>query len=299
MSTSAAPTSATDVEGAVMVTTTAASPRLWRRLARRPGAMIAAAFLLIVVLGAIFGPLLVDDPNAFVGTARLQPPSPQHWFGTDNYGRDVLAQVVYGARTSLLVGVVSGVGATVLGTLIALLASMSRWFDLVVMRVVDGVMSFPILVLALAMVAILGAGLVTVNICLVIVLFPGVTRVVRSTALVVAELPMLDAARAAGAGRTRILLRYVLPACVTPILVQGAIVFTVAILVESALSFIGAGLPPDVPSWGASLAASRSYLSTAWWMWAFPGAALVGTVLATNVLIDDVRDLLDPRTTER
>ncbi|MDR6972872.1 peptide/nickel transport system permease protein [Leifsonia shinshuensis] len=248
--------------------------------------------------GALFGPLLVGDPNAFVGSARLQPPSSQHWFGTDNYGRDVLAQVVYGARSSLLVGVVSGLGATILGTAVALLASMSRWFDLIVMRIVDGVMSFPILVLALAMVAILGPGLFTVNLCLMIVLFPGVTRVVRSTALVVAELPMLDAARAAGAGRTRILLRYVLPACMTPILVQGAIVFTVAILVESALSFIGAGLPPDVPSWGASLAASRSYLATAWWMWAFPGAALVGTVLATNVLIDDVRDLLDPRMTE-
>lgn len=294
MGTNAAPT----MDAASTPVTTPPGGR-WRRLARRRGAVVALGVLLIIVIGAIFGPLLVGDPNAFVGTARLRPPTSGHWFGTDNYGRDVLAQVVYGARSSLLVGVVSGIGASVLGTAIALLASMSRWFDLVLMRIVDGVMSFPILVLALAMVAILGAGLVTVNICLVIVLFPGVARVVRSTALVVAELPMLDAARAAGCSKWRILWRYILPACLTPILVQGAIVFTVAILVESALSFIGAGLPPDVPSWGASLAASRSYLSTAWWMWAFPGGALVATVLATNVLIDNVRDLLDPRMTER
>lgn len=293
MSTNAAPAIA------VLPVEVAAATGRWRKLVRRRGAVIALVVLLIIVVGAIFGPLLVGDPNAFVGAARLRAPSAAHWFGTDNYGRDILAQVVYGARSSLLVGLVSGVGASLLGTAVALLASMSRWFDLLVMRIVDGVMSFPILVLALAMVAILGAGLVTVNICLVIVLFPGAARVVRSTALVVAELPMLDAARAAGCGKWRILWRYILPACVTPILVQGAIVFTVAILVESALSFIGAGLPPDVPSWGASLAASRSYLSTAWWMWAFPGAALVATVLATNVLIDNVRDMLDPRMTER
>lgn len=291
--------SATTASAPAATSTRAPSRRLWHRLTRRPGAIVAIVVLAIVVLGAIVGPLLLGDPNAFVGADRLRPPSGAHWFGTDNYGRDVFTQVVFGARSSLVVGLISGVGATLIGTIIAVLASTSRWFDLIVMRIVDGVMSFPVLVLALAMVAILGAGLVTVNICLIIVLFPGVTRVVRSTALVVAELPMLDAARAAGAGRPRILWRYVLPACVTPILVQGAIVFTVAILVESALSFIGAGLPPDVPSWGASLAASRSYLGTAWWMWLFPGAALVSTVLATNILIDDIRDLLDPRMTER
>ncbi|MBS1906176.1 MAG: ABC transporter permease [Actinobacteria bacterium] len=281
-------------------TPTKAPPRgLVGRLIRRKGAIVAMIILAALLLAAVVGPLLATDPNAFSGAARLKPPSGAHWFGTDNYGRDVFARVVVGARSSLSVGLISGVGATVLGTLIALLASSFRWVDLIVMRIVDGVMSFPVLVLALAMVAILGPGLVTVNICLIIVLFPGVTRVVRSTSLVVAELPMLDAARAAGAGRARILWRYVLPACLTPILVQGAIAFTVAILVESALSFIGAGLPPDVPSWGASLAASRSYLETAWWMWVFPGAALVGTVLSTNVLIDDIRDLLDPRMTER
>ncbi|GAA4491719.1 ABC transporter permease [Microbacterium panaciterrae] len=294
MSTSTVPVSAAGA------TATKAPPRgLWARLIRRRGAAAAIVILAALVVAAALGPLLVSDPNAFSGAARLKPPSGEHWFGTDNYGRDVFARVVVGARSSLAVGVISGLGATILGTVIAVLASTYRWFDLVVMRVVDGVMSFPVLVLALAMVAILGPGLITVNICLVIVLFPGVTRVVRSTSLVVAELPMMDAARAAGAGRGRILWRYVLPACLTPILVQGAIAFTVAILVESALSFIGAGLPPDVPSWGASLAASRSYLSTAWWMWVFPGAALIGTVLATNVLIDDIRDLLDPRMTER
>ena len=273
------------------------SRALWRRLIRRPSAIVALVVLVLIVVGAVVGPLLVVDPNAFSGLDRLKPPSPQHLFGTDNYGRDVFARVVYGARASLTVGVISGVGATALGTVVAIVAAMVRVIDLILMRVVDGVMSFPVLVLALAMVAILGPGLGTVNLCLIIVLFPTVTRVVRSTALVVAELPMIDAARAAGAGRTRILVRYILPASVTPILVQGAIVFTVAILVESALSFIGAGLPPDVPSWGASLASARSYLTQAPWMWLFPGGALVATVIATNVLIDRIRDLLDPRGT--
>lgn len=290
-----------------MVTTTniaiargSRGPRtLWGRLVRRPSASWALVVLVLIVVAAIVGPFLVNDPNAFAASERLQAPSLLHLFGTDNYGRDVFARVVYGARASLSVGLISGVGATALGTLVALLASMFRPVDLIVMRVVDGVMSFPVLVLALAMVAILGTGLVTLNACLIIVLFPTVTRVVRSTALVVAELPMIEAARATGASQGRILLRYILPSCVTPILVQGALVFTIAILMEAALDFIGAGLPPDIPSWGSSIAAAQSYLSTAPWMWIFPGIALVATVLSTNIIIDNIRDLVDPRQAER
>lgn len=268
---------------------------LLKRLLRRPGTAAAMAFFFLIVLAAIAAPLLVGDPNSFVATARLQPPSPAHWFGTDNLGRNVLARVVYGARASLLVGAVTCVLTTVIGTAIGIAASMFRPVDLIVMRIVDGVMSFPVIVLALALMAILGPGLITVVISMVVVFFPGVTRVVRSTALVVSELPMIDAAKSAGAGRSRVFFRYILPHCTTPVLVQAAIVFTAAVLVESALSFIGAGLPPDVPSWGAALAESRSYLANAWWMWCFPGLALIGTVLAVNIVIDSGRDILDPR----
>ena len=272
---------------------------LFRKLIRRPVTVGAIAFFVLMVLAAAAAPLIVGDPNSFVATERLRPPSPAHWFGTDNLGRDGLARVVYGARASLLVGAITCLLTTVIGTAVGIAAGMFRTVDLIVMRIVDGVMSFPVIVLALALMAILGPGLVTVVISMVIVFFPGVARVVRSTALVVSELPMIDAAKSAGAGRGRIFFRYVFPHCTTPVLVQAAIVFTAAVLVESALSFIGAGLPPDVPSWGAALAESRSYLGTAWWMWCFPGLALIGTVLSVNIVIDASRDILDPREADK
>lgn len=272
---------------------------LLKKLLHRPATAGAMAFFALMVLAAAAAPLIVGDPNSFVASARLQPPSLAHWFGTDNLGRDGLARVVYGARASLLVGAITCIFTTVIGTAVGIAAGMFRPVDLVVMRIVDGVMSFPVIVLALALMAILGPGLVTVVISMVVVFFPGVARVVRSTALVVSELPMIDAAKSAGAGRSRVFFRYVLPHCTTPVLVQTAIVFTAAVLVESALSFIGAGLPPDVPSWGAALAESRSYLGSAWWMWCFPGLALIGTVLAVNIVIDASRDFLDPREADK
>jgi peptide/nickel transport system permease protein len=273
----------------------AGDPRLWRRLLRRPTAVAALAVLIAMAGAALLAPAIAGDPNAFVATDRLRPPSLQHIFGTDNVGRDVYARTVYGAQSSLTVGLVAAIITTVVGSVLGILAGMFRWFDAVVMRIVDGVMSFPIIVLALAMTAILGPGLGTVILAMAIVFVPGMTRVVRSSALVASELPMVDAARAIGAGTTRVFLRYILPQCTTPVLVQAAITFTTAVLVESALSFIGAGLPPNVPSWGASLSEARSYLTTAPWMWGFPGLALVLTVLAMNLLIDHVRDILDPR----
>ncbi|HKU10857.1 MAG TPA: ABC transporter permease [Sinomonas sp.] len=268
---------------------------LLRRLLKRPLPAAAALLFALIVVAAVVGPLLVGDPNAYQAGLRLHPPTGGHPFGTDNLGRDVFTRVLYGARASLLVGALTCAIAMALGTIVGILASMFRSVDLIVMRIVDGVMSFPVIVLALALMAILGSGLPTVIAAMVIVFFPGITRVVRSTALVIADLPMIDSARAVGASHARIFARYVLPHCLTPILIQGAIVFTNAVLVESALSFIGAGLPPDVPSWGAALAESRSYLSLAWWMWAFPGLALISTVLSVNVVVDAARDLLDPR----
>jgi peptide/nickel transport system permease protein len=271
------------------------NPRLWRRLLRRPVAVAALVVLIVMAGAALLAPVIAGDPNAFVALERLKPPSLQHIFGTDNLGRDVYSRTVYGAQSSLTVGLVTAVITTVVGSILGILAGMFRWFDAVVMRIVDGVMSFPIIVLALAMTAILGPGLGTVILAMVIVFVPGMTRVVRSSALVASELPMVDAARAIGAGSTRVFLRYILPQCTTPVLVQAAITFTTAVLVESALSFIGAGLPPNVPSWGASLSEARNYLTTAPWMWGFPGLALVLTVLAMNLVIDNVRDILDPR----
>ncbi|WZH38535.1 MAG: ABC transporter permease [Microbacterium enclense] len=270
-------------------------PRLWRRLLHRPIAVVALILLLVMAGAALLAPVLAGDPNAFVAVERLRPPSATHIFGTDNLGRDVYSRTVFGAQASLTVGLVTAAITTAIGVVIGILAGMFRWFDAIVMRIVDGVMSFPIIVLALAMTAILGPGLGTVILAMTIVFVPGMTRVVRSSALVASELPMVDSARAIGAGSVRIFWRYVLPQCTTPVLVQAAITFTTAVLVESALSFIGAGLPPNVPSWGASLSEARSYLTSAVWMWGFPGLALILTVLAMNIVIDNVRDILDPR----
>ncbi|MFV9423466.1 ABC transporter permease [Microbacterium sp. S1037] len=270
-------------------------PRLWRRLLHRPIAVVALILLLVMAGAALLAPVLAGDPNAFVAVERLRPPSATHIFGTDNLGRDVYSRTVYGAQASLTVGVVTAAITTAIGVVLGILAGMFRWFDAIVMRIVDGVMSFPIIVLALAMTAILGPGLGTVILAMTIVFVPGMTRVVRSSALVASELPMVDSARAIGAGSVRIFWRYILPQATTPVLVQAAITFTTAVLVESALSFIGAGLPPNVPSWGASLSEARSYLTSAVWMWGFPGLALILTVLAMNIAIDNVRDILDPR----
>lgn len=274
---------------------TVAPPRVWRRLLRRPVAVIAIVILLAMAGAALLAPVIAGDPNAFAAADRLQPPSAEHIFGTDNLGRDVYSRTVYGAQSSLTVGLVTAAITMVIGVLLGILAGMFRWFDAIAMRVVDGIMAFPIIVLALSMTAILGPGLGTVILAMVIVFVPGMTRVVRSTALVASELPMVDAARAIGAGSIRIFWRYVLPQCTTPVLVQTAITFTTAVLVESALSFIGAGLPPNVASWGGSLSEARGYLTTAPWMWGFPGLALILTVLAMNIVIDSVRDILDPR----
>jgi peptide/nickel transport system permease protein len=270
-------------------------PRLWRRLLHRPIAVVALILLLVMAGAALLAPVLAGDPNAFVAVERLRPPSATHIFGTDNLGRDVYSRTVFGAQASLTVGVVTAAITTAIGVVLGILAGMFRWFDAIVMRIVDGVMSFPIIVLALAMTAILGPGLGTVILAMTIVFVPGMTRVVRSSALVASELPMVDSARAIGAGSVRVFWRYILPQATTPVLVQAAITFTTAVLVESALSFIGAGLPPNVPSWGASLSEARSYLTSAVWMWGFPGLALILTVLAMNIVIDNVRDILDPR----
>ena len=291
--------SAMDSAQSVELTDSARRPSVLQQIAKRPSVIAAAAVLAIIVMLALAAPWILADPAAIDGANRLQPPRSGLWFGGDNFGRDVLARVVAGARSSLLVGAITALLAVGIGTTIALLSSMFRRVDLLLMRLIDGIMAFPVIVLALSMLAILGPGLQTIIVCLVIVMSPGVTRVVRSTALVVAELPMIESARVLGASHLRILFKYILPSCVTPILIQSGIIFTVAIIIESGLSFIGAGLPPDVPSWGDSLATSRNYLDTAWWLWVFPGMALVTVVFAVNTIIDAMRDAFDPRNAGR
>lgn len=290
-------TIATQVPAAVAGSRATRSPIL--RALKRPIPLTALCVLAVIVLAAVFAPLIAGDPERIVATERLRVPGARHWFGTDNLGRDVFARVVFGARNSLLVGLLVAALATAFGTVVGVLTGYFRRLDFVAMRVVDGLMAFPALVLAISMVGILGQSTTTVVAALATVTFPLVARVVRSSALVASRLPMIESARSVGAGHMRILLRYVLPSCWTVVLTQATVLFSVAVLAESGLSFIGAGLPPNVPSWGGSIADSRNYLVTAWWMTAFPGLALVATVLCLNLVTDALRDGLDPRIRER
>jgi peptide/nickel transport system permease protein len=262
----------------------------------RPGLAIAWIGLSVIVVASIAAPLLAPADPSYIDVAnRLRPPGPGRLMGTDNFGRDILARVLYGGRTSISIGVavvIFGVGG---GATLGLLAGYYRWVDNVVMRVVDGLISFPALVLAIGMVGVLGPGAGTVILALTIVYAPRVVRIVRGSVLVIKEHPFVEAAVSLGAGSGYIIVRHLLPNVWSPIIVQASFIFSFAVLGEAALSFLGVGVPADVPSWGNILTDARSYLGTAWWMSLFPGLTIVLTVLTLNVIGDGLRDALDPK----
>ncbi len=265
-------------------------------LRRSKGALIGGCIILVVALVAIFAPLISPyDPMAIDIARRLIGPSAPHPFGTDNMGRDILSRVVSGARISLLVGslvVLCAVGA---GSILGLIAGYSDRVDRVLMRIMDGLMAFPATVLAIALMATLGAQLSNVIIALSVVFAPRVARVIRAVTLAVRELDYVQAARAAGARDVRILGRHILPNCLAPVIVQGTFIFAEAVLAEAALSFLGVGLPPYLPSWGSIITTGRMFMQTAPWITLYPGVAIVITVLGLNLLGDGLRDLADPR----
>jgi peptide/nickel transport system permease protein len=265
-------------------------------LRRSKATLIGGCILLVVVLVAVFAPLISPhDPMAIDIARRLIGPNTTHPFGTDNMGRDILSRVVSGARISLLVGslvVLCAVGA---GLILGLIAGYSDRVDRVLMRVMDGLMAFPTTVLAIALMAALGAQLSNVIIALSVVFAPRVARVIRAVTLTVRELDYVQAARAAGARDVRILGRHILPNCLAPVIVQGTFIFAEAVLAEAALSFLGVGLPPYLPSWGSIITTGRMFMQTAPWITLYPGVAIVITVLGLNLLGDGLRDLTDPR----
>lgn len=272
----------------------------WRNVAARLFArkvVLAAALVLAgVVLVALVFPWVSDaDPNAISVSERLRAPSPTHWAGTDELGRDVMLRIVHGARYSLLIGLCTAAGAVLLGTLLGMLAGFFRRLDAPVMRCVDAMMSFPDILLGIALVSILGASLWNVMLALVIVYTPRVARVVRAATLVLRELLFVDAARALGVGTPRILWRHILPNLVSPVLVQVTFIFAYAILAEAGLSFLGVGVPPDIPTWGTMIAGSLESSNRAFWTILYPGLAIVFTALSLQMLGDGVRDLLDPK----
>jgi peptide/nickel transport system permease protein len=269
--------------------------RTLRRLFSRK-VVLASALLLAGVLGValLFPALSSADPNALSISERLHAPSSTHWAGTDELGRDVMLRIIHGARYSLLIGFVTAAGA-VLGTLLGMFAGFFRRLDAPLMRVVDAMMSFPDILLGIALVSILGVSLWNVILALVIVYTPRVARVVRATTLVLRELLFVDAARALGVRTPLILWRHILPNLMSPILVQVTFIFAYAILAEAGLSFLGVGVPPDIPTWGTMIASSLDYADKAFWTIFSPGVAIVLTALSLQMLGDGVRDLLDPK----
>ena len=254
-------------------------------------ALVAAAFLV-----ALLAPLLTrHNPMELEIAARLRAPSRVNLFGTDSFGRDVFSRVVYGARLSILVGAMSVSVAAVGGGLIGLLAGYYPRLDGILMRVMDGIMAFPNIVLAIALMASLGPSVFNVIVSLGFVYMPRVARVVRSGVLVVRESLHVEAARALGAGDARILRLNILPNCFSPIIVQATFVFAYAVLGEAALSFLGVGVPPYISSWGNILSEGRQFITQAPWITMFPGAAIMLTVLGLNVVGDGLRDAFDPR----
>jgi peptide/nickel transport system permease protein len=266
------------------------------KLFRRKLVLAGAAILLIVTLLALFAPWITPyGPMAMKISDRMQSPRLAHWFGTDELGRDVFSRVVFGARYSLMIGAAVVLISVTGGVLLGLTAGFFRRLDGPIMRVVDAMMSFPDILLAIALVAVLGASMTNVILALAIVYTPRVARVVRASTLVVRELLFIEAARALGISTWRILFIHILNNIASPILVQATFIFAYAVLAEAGLSFLGVGVPPELPTWGTMIASGQQFAHQAIWLVVFPGVAIVLSALSLQMVGDGFRDLLDPK----
>ena len=265
-------------------------------LRNNPTVAIGGALLVILVLIGIFAPYLgTVDPTALAPAKRMRPPSELYWFGTDALGRDVYSRVMFGARVSLTVGLSVAVLATLAGLAIGLVSGFVRWADAIIMRIMDGLMSIPPILLAVALMALTRGSVRNVIMSITIAEIPRVSRLVRGVVLSLREQPYVDAAIACGTRTPMIILRHILPNTLAPLLVQATYVCASAMIVEAILSFIGAGTPPTIPSWGNIMAEGRALWQVKPFLVFFPAAFLSVTVLAVNLVGDGLRDALDPR----
>lgn len=272
---------------------------LWSTLRTWP-VMTALVILILLVFVAVFAPWLSPvDPTALNPASRLKPVSPDHWLGTDAFGRDVFSRVLHGARVSLIVGLGAALLSVIIGLAIGMAAGYFRWVDAIVMRIMDGLMAIPGILLAIALVSLSGASLVTVLVAITIPEIPRVVRLVRSVILSVRTEPYVEAAISLGTPTLTLMLRHLMPNTLAPLLVQGTYVFASAILTEAILSFLGAGVPPEVSSWGNIMAEGRAFFQLLPGLVLYPGLLVSLTVLSVNVLGDALRDALDPRLSRR
>lgn len=267
-----------------------------RRLLKRKTVAFGLFVLVVFVLLALFAPLIAPyAPGKLSIVNRLSPPSLQWFFGTDEFGRDVFSRTLYAGRLSLLVGAAVVTLATIVGVIMGLVAGFFPKLDAPIARLIDAMMAFPDILLAIALVAALGPSLTTVIIALSVVYAPRLARVVRASTLVIRELPYVEAARALGISTPHIMTRHVLRNLLSPILVQGTFLFAHAMLAEAGLSFLGVGVSPEIPTWGTMIASGRQYIGQADWVTLFPGIAIVLSVLSLQMVGDGLRDMLDPR----
>ena len=292
---------ATDIAAAAAIVPRSRSATgLMRRAARRPLPVLGSALLIILILSALFAPWLTPyDPFEMNVVDRLLPPNETYWFGTDAYGRDIFTRTLYGGRVSLVIGAAVAVAATVVGLLIGVGAGYFRTADAILMRVMDGLMAIPGILLAIALMSLTRASVWIVILAITIPEVPRVARLVRSVVLSVREQVYIQAASAVGTRFPRLMLRHILPNTFAPLIVQATYIAASAVLVESYLSFLGVGTPPEIPSWGNIIAEGRLYVQIAFWNILFPSIFLAVMVLSINILGDGLRDMLDPRLARR
>ncbi|CVI64652.1 MULTISPECIES: ABC transporter permease [Agrobacterium] len=267
-----------------------------RRLLKRKTVAAGLIVLLVFVLLAVLAPMIAPySPSKLSIVNRLKPPSELYWFGTDEFGRDVFSRTIYAGRLSLLVGAAVVALSALIGITLGLLAGFFQKLDTPIARLIDAMMAFPDILLAIALVAALGPSLTTVIIALAVVYSPRLARIVRASTLVIRELPYVEAAKALGISTFHIMTRHVLRNLVSPILVQCTFLFASAMLAEAGLSFLGLGVSPEIPTWGTMISAGRQYIGQADWMTYFPGFAIILSVLSLQMVGDGLRDMLDPR----
>ena len=283
-----------------LVTTTQKAPseralfirRLFKRKTVAAGIIVLAVFAILALLAPWIAPY---SPSKLSIVNRLKPPSEMFWFGTDEFGRDVFSRTIYAGRLSLMVGAAVVVLSAIIGVTLGLLAGFFQRLDTPIARLIDAMMAFPDILLAIALVAALGPSLATVIVALSVVYAPRLARIVRASTLVIRELPYVEAAQSLGISTFHIMTRHVLRNLISPIIVQCAFLFASAMLAEAGLSFLGLGVSPEIPTWGTMIAAGRQYIGQADWMTYFPGFAIILSVLSLQMVGDGLRDMLDPR----
>lgn len=269
----------------------------WIRFRKNKMALVGSGIVLFFILLAVFAPFIAPyDMNDQQLSMRLQAPSKEHIFGTDDFGRDIFSRVVYGARISLWVGFFSVLGSVVIGSLLGIIAGYyGRWIDAVISRIFDIMLAFPSILLAIGIVAVLGPSLKNALIAIAVINIPNFGRLIRSRVLSIKQEEYITAAKAIGMSDARILFHHILPNSMAPIIVQGTLAIATAIIEAAALGFLGLGAQPPNPEWGKMLADSKAYLTQAPWTMVFPGLAIMLTVLGFNLMGDGLRDALDPR----